>query len=777
MRSMIRRRALPPGPTADLASRRFTACTALAVTIAAAVALGGARTASAATAVSTTNAIKAGAVAAPSTARTQTVTLPTGERVLVAEVDGKTTYEVTGLAGTRNAYGSYQAGATDHYIIPSEAEPYLGSVLSPSLFDVTQLLHAGLGGGGQIPVSLAFAAGVTPSAPPGVTLTSSAGSIAQGYLTASSGAAFAAGLRAAIGADVAAGRPAGSGPLFGGLASMSLAEAAVVAPPAAVGPHYVLHTLEVDSTDADGAPLSAVALLLNVGSHTSENAYLPIGDGIARIEVPAGDYSLGTDVYDYDSSGQPIDAREMVLDDITVPDAAGATTTVRFDESDATSPISAVTPKPTTPEFTTATWTRADPTGWTDVVENVVQGDVPMYVDPQPAATTIGSTHFQVQLLDAGPTTGPQYRYDAAFEDTTVPADEAYRLVPSQLATVQQGFYDDPADDGTGDQFLVNAIDPYNASFQSYFPVQSYSGPVTEYVGTADAAEWEQGAGNDSDGVVVGDPHVFQAGHSYRVDWLRGPLAPNVGQYSNAPATNDVCFACASGSTATLGFNWFGDSEPDHVGIESYGDNPTGLAVYENGTLIVSSPYVFQYELGALPAGTVTFREVYDTQVVGNSLESQSTATHTDLTFRYTPGSDPDTTLPSSYACDYTQAVAAPCQVLPVISLNYRIAENHLDTSAAPVQSMALTVGHLSYDGHGSHAPITSARVSVSFDGGRSWVPALVAGLDGHYTVLWRNPVSAAGTSPELQVAATDASGGSITQTITAAYTIAARLT
>jgi hypothetical protein len=90
------------------------------------------------------------------------------------------------------------------------------------------------------------------------------------------------------------------------------------------------------------------------------------------------------------------------------------------------------------------------------------------------------------------------------------------------------------------------------------------------------------------------------------------------------------------------------------------------------------------------------------------------------------------------------------------------------------VQHMRLSVGHLTYDGYGSHAPITSATVAVSFDGGATWQPAVVGGHDGQYTVAWKNPASAAGTSPDLRVTATDAAGGSITQTITNAYTIAA---
>jgi hypothetical protein len=772
MRTVIRRRGPSAGPAGGRAERRFAGRAALAAAFAAALALTSAPAESAAS--TTVQASTAQATAVPASAQSQTVTLPTGEQVIVGNVSGKTTYAVGGLGNGPSSYGSYQAGSSDHYIIPSEAEPYLGSVLSPSLFDVTQLLHAGLTGGAHIPVSLAFAAGEAPTAPPGVTLTSTAGSTAQGYLTASSGAAFAAGLRAAIGADVAAGRPAGTGALFGGLASMSLATSAV-APPGTVRPDYVLHTLQVDSTAIDGTPFNVFPLLLNDDSASTENADLPIQDGIGRIEVPAGDYSLGADVYDFDANGLPTAARTMVLNDFTVPDTSGVTTTVQFDEGTAISLISGTTPRPSTPQFTQTTWTRLDPTGLGDVVENLASGGVPMYVDPQPAATTAGSMHFQVQLYAAGPATGPQYRYDSAFDNDTIPADQAYQVRASQLATVRQDFYNDPAAGGAGDTLWASPLDSYNELFISLIPLANYSSSVTEYAGTADSGQWLQGAQSPSGNFVVGDTRTFDSGHSYRIDWLRGPLAPNLGQYSHASPFNDVCFACASGGAATLGYNLIGDSEPDHIGIEASGGN-TNDAVYENGTEVLDDPDVLQVELTGLPAGTTTFREVYDTDFAGDSQVSQTTSTHTDLTFRYTPGSDPSATLPSGYYCDYTGVVATPCQVLPVLTLNYQLAVDQNNTSAAPVQVLGLTVGHLSYDGYGSHAPITSAKVSVSFDGGQTWVPALLAGFDGRYTALWRNPVSAEGTSPELRVTATDAIGGSITQTITAAYTVAAQL-
>jgi hypothetical protein len=107
---------------------------------------------------------------------------------------------------------------------------------------------------------------------------------------------------------------------------------------------------------------------------------------------------------------------------------------------------------------------------------------------------------------------------------------------------------------------------------------------------------------------------------------------------------------------------------------------------------------------------------------------------------------------------------------MPALTLNYRLDTDQSNASALSEQTMHLTVGHLSYDGHGSHAAITSAAVSVSFDGGTTWQQATLTGSAGSYDATWKNTGT---TAPVLKVTAEDAAGGSITQTITDAYGIA----
>jgi hypothetical protein len=158
---------------------------------------------------------------------------------------------------------------------------------------------------------------------------------------------------------------------------------------------------------------------------------------------------------------------------------------------------------------------------------------------------------------------------------------------------------------------------------------------------------------------------------------------------------------------------------------------------------------------------------VFDLNLTGVTGFSQSTVTHTDLTLRYDPATAP--ALPAPSLCQ-GQSASTPCVILPALTLNYRLHTDQNNTSTGPVQVLNLNVGHLSYDGAGSHAPITGACVQVSFDNGSTWQPVPVIGFDGQYVALWPNK---AGSSPSIKVSATDAAGGSITQTITNAYTVA----
>jgi hypothetical protein len=680
----------------------------------------------------------------------------------------------------------------DRYLVPVPAVPFVGRQLSWSLFDVSALARDHITGTARIPVSLSFSPGATPAAPPGVRLTSVSGNSARGYMTASSGRNFAAWLRHRIGADIRAGRQAGATLLPGGLVTMSLAAPAPV-PGRGISAAGPLHIVQFNATDLNGQPAgSPIVVLVNMDSLSRANEdEVPLENGIARVALPAGHYAVLTLFLDFDTLGNNI-ADRWVTPSFTVPAASGATTTVTLDERASTSQISAQTPRPAGEAFAATTFSPIDSAhnaggliGITQVGPANPFGAPPtsLYVAPEPAAPA-GTLRYDVEWQGVPPGTSPAYRYDVAFGSDDVPADETYTVRSSQLATVQQHFSVDPAaSPGTfTNQMLTVPLDPVSGQsiFGDDFPVPA-PGNVTDYFGTADGGQWLQQTVMDNFELdEAADDHIFAAGHVYSLQWGHGPLAPGFGQHTgphqvfNSPGGLVPCPACiGTGGTLALIFSdYAGDSEPDHVG-SSFA--PANFALYQDGTQLVNAANTIGAVLTGVPQTSSTYRAVLD--VDGTGAFSQSTVTHTDLTFQYTPGAQPGSALPSDDACYPLTAGGAPtgpCQILPVLTLNYQLATSETDTSSAPVQHLRLTVGHLTYDGHGSHAPITSATVAVSFDGGTTWQPAVVGGHDGHYKVTWKNPAAAAGTSPDLRVTATDAAGGSITQTITNAYTIAA---
>lgn len=690
----------------------------------------------------------------------QSITLPTGEQVTVAVEGGRTAYVPSGDSG----FLAYQAADSDQYVVPAEARPYLGRQLDPSLFDVSALLRARLDmPAARVPVDVAFAPGAKVSAPPGVTLTSVRGASASGYLTAGSSSLFAAALRASIGADVAAGRPAGRGPLFGGLTSVRLA-APGTGPgdgTSAVAPRYPLNILQINATDLTGAAAdSAQVFLVDTDSVTRWRGTVPIAAGISRVAVPAGHYSAAASFADFDAQGNITAIRTVARSDFTV--AASGGSTVSFDERAATVPVSVSTPRPATQDSLMVGWFRTDATGAAAGFEGGASGQVRAYSNTE-SHPAIGSVQYVVQWGGTGTAAGPGYRYDLAFTSEGIPANQSHRVPSGQLATVRQGLYTNPVASAPGE--LLESV--YEPSFEILLPTPPVAGLLTDYVGVSTPDLWQQGYISPTGLFFASSKHQFTAGHIYAVEWGHGPLAPNDGTYD--VGLPRPCFACVSGGDMSVGFNEVADSEPDHVGVPTFGGS-THYTLYQNGAVAVDAVNTLTANLTGIPNAPTKYRVVLDTDLGNIPGLTESTSTHTELTFHYVPGANPDQTLPAAVSCSRDGTIAAPCQILPILDLDYHLATDLTGTSSSSVQAMCFDVSHLTYLGRGSHAPITTAGVSVSFDSGKSWTPAAVFGTAGHYLALWQNPASTSTVSPAIRVTARDAAGGSISQTVFNAY-------
>jgi hypothetical protein len=685
---------------------------------------------------------------------THTITLITGDQVTVRTANGKPIYQTRSSSG----FASFSDGTGDHYVVPSIALPYLGKQLDRSLFDVSALDRDGVTG--KLPVHLSFGAGVTPTALAGVTFTLVSGSTADGYLA--SGSAFTAALRKRIGADIAAGRQAGASGIADGLAGINLAAAG--APGPVVRPFFPLHILQINATDLTGQPASTFALLTNTDSSARLNDFVPMIGGIARIAVPAGNYAAVTFFDDFDAQGNPTAFRLVTANDFVVADTP-AVTTLALDERTATSAISASAPRPAIQDVIVASTERFDANGNAASAasqSNSGMSTAPVEVNPQPEAK-VGTLHYLVQWGGAATKPGDNYRFDLAFGSSDIPADETFVGRADQVAAVHEHLFADPAGGPTG-QLSSGALDPLTFGFELVGPEQPMPADLVDYLGTADGGEWLQFDLTPNDLELFGDPHTYAAGHDYSVDWARGPLTAGLTHWTGP----QFCDACTAGSTLSLAIPIVRDTVPDHAG-----DFPFFIPVAVHFTLFRDNTKLFDQDgfFGAavtdIPATPSTYRGVLDVDLSAANTFSQSTKTHTEVTVKYSPTAT-GSPLPTTDACE-SPTPTTPCQILPALTLDYQLAADESNTSHSPVQTMGLQVGHVSYNGVGSHSPITSATVSVSFDNGTTWHPATVAGFAGHYFALWRNPASG---SPTLRVTATDAAGDAVTQTITNAYTI-----
>jgi hypothetical protein len=614
-------------------------------------------------------------------------------------------------------------------------------------------------------------------------LTSVSGGSARGYLTAASGRRFAAALGRQTGAYVAAGHLARVGRLFGGLVAMNLAAAGA---PVTIQPHFPLHILQLNVTDESGRPANNVDLrLVNTDSISREETSVPIVDGVGRVAVPAGDYSAFAAFADFTPPKNITALRLVTRDDFTVS-ATSTVTTVSIHEQSATSPVSVTTPRPAAEDLLELLLVRFDArgNGFLTGLASFGPPVPPVFVSAQPVPR-VGRLHDQFQWGGVAPPAGNAYRYDVAFASHDIPADEHFTVRASQIATVHQHFSADPASPSATGQLLSGAIDPATAPFSAGFTGivgadgETMPGDLTQYLGTADGGQWVQSVFTPNGTFLTADRRTFVGGHQYSRAWAHGPLAPGFGQHHGVPApVLDPrtypwnCRACTAGRTLSLVFSPVGDSELDHA-TEAIGPGGYHLTLYRNGARVFSgsgTPGVVVHGIARKPT---TYRAVLDVSFAGVPGFSQSTRTRTDLTVPYTPVTDPHAALPPEDTCA-GQTTATPCQILPALTFNCHLATDEHNTSSAPRQVMHLRVVHVAYDGQGFHAQITSAAVSVSFNGGRTWRRATLTGTSGHYTATWANPASARGSDPWIKVTARDALGGSITQTITNAYTIAA---
>ncbi|MFD0634742.1 hypothetical protein ACFQ9X_27570 [Catenulispora yoronensis] len=620
--------------------------------------------------------------------------------------------------------------------------------------------------GAKTQVQLRFAAGVTPTAPAGVTLTAVSGQSATGYLTPASGHAFAQALRDAIKADLAAGKPAGTGTLFGGLTSM-----AVLGASTPVQPHYPLHILQVNTLDDTGAPTSLPVILVDLDNPAAFTGQVFSYQGVARVAVPAGNYAAIAINFAFDPAANTQKVEIATPDGIVVPDT-GTVPPATVDMRTATSPVKVTTQRPSTLAGSLTSVARSNASGTFSATLSVDAGaDTTVLLAPAPKPA-VGSLTLTENWIANGPDTARDpYRYNVVLTSDHIDANQSYAPADSTLATQRHKAVLDPVY-GTN-QALLGSGHVSNGGY-ALLGLPIPAGGLTEYV--TGGLQWTSelmlpqipNSQNFSFAFLDDDIRTLAAGQSVARTWGQAPLVGNFGQHPATTLNLYGCQACVSGTTVAALLGMLGDSNKDTTGLDFTAAGTAQL--YWNGQLVSSDTNRLGYVVQNVPAGPAKMRMVLDFDRTATGVV-QSAKTHTDVTIPIPGKSNPALTLPAGTYCPAAADPTATCQVLPALTLNYQFnALSDTNTSHSPRQNLVLRVGHLSYGGVGSTAHIASVRVAVSFDQGATWQDVATHGGDGNYDAHWSNP--APGSHVALRVTATDCLGGSITQTVTDPYTV-----
>jgi hypothetical protein len=670
--------------------------------------------------------------------------LPTGERIQISGAGADPRVIVRHGAGAPALQILRVAGHT--YAIPREAST---SQLDPSMFDLAQLARHQ----DRIPVALQL----TGTSVPGVAITSRTGGTATGYVTPASAPQLGAALRA------------GRGKLPG-LQRMSLD----VRRPAAVTPAFQQYTLDVRVTPPAGVTPDLYRLfVMNADDARKFTGFFALPGDDQRVSVPKGHYILMAQAISFPATeGAPYRDWQAFTPDVTV---TGDGQTAVVDTSRATaSPYPTFTnlPRPATEQAMNIAFGISDDRG--QVALNLSGSRDPGIVDlVQPIN---GGRHGRISTIAWAQLTGPasaSYGYDLGQAHANeVVGDEQVDASQPRLATVQDRYYGDGrALVGSAGQSLV--LPYFDPGVLSEVSVPGAPAVRTDYVSSPPGATWvsdatEQAPDGSSVIGLLTQQRAFQGGRTYQEDFFRGPLAP--GAFSQPGSAGwPYCQACRTATVMQLGVSAFTDSDPSHFGWP-FGGAPDEadqhMRVRQDGTVIFDRDLAFY---GRAPSFDTAAGE-HDYQVVGTydgAADGQVRSPHatTEWDFRST-GADRE--VPDGWVC--AADPATPCTVLPMMTVGYALPTNLTGTMAPGAASFVVTVGHVQA---AAATAITGLSFSIAVDGS-AFTPQQARSLGGgRYLVTVVNPAVAAGTGVSVQLHATDAAGGSITQTVQTAYTIA----
>ncbi len=686
------------------------------------------------------------------------ITLVTGERVLEsAGPNGAVAFNTVSKPATPMV--TFEANSA-WYVLPAVVMHSLGVQLDPTLFRIDALIQAEAAAPGQVPVQVSWHGTSAPAMPWLVHPVSVSAGTTDGVVTASSGA----GLQSAL----------ASGALTN-IDRVSLAAAVSAARQRAPG--FTLHTLTVNGIDFKGAPDTGdLAILLNTGN-ALDSAGVGLEQwykGIFKVSVPDGHYAMIGDFVQFSGTGAggppPSGQEHIAILDFTVH----GNTAVTVDARTATARIAVATPMPTGVGSASVTWQRdsAGQTGGTSFGSawSFGAGLPPFaaYVSPTPAPA-VGTQGWVASFhLDSPAASPTAYSYDLTYGSSgAISAEQRHAVKTAQLATVATRYSSDVA--GNPEAEIRQSFFPWQ--FIAFGTFDNFNGPFdrTEYVLAASDLLWLQQVVADANsfgGLSQDLPRVLAPATAYGADWNRGPIGPGVSIDTGAGAVYPVvqaCPACTEAGMLELAVYPYGDNPPGHTGFPNFpapGLTETDTyTLWRDGVPISAGPDPLGISV-PIPSGAATYQLKYS---VVTSAPWRTLSTSQTTTWGFSSPGATSAPPPTGWVCFSGTSVG--CSVVALMLPSYQLPEDDTGHVASGSVTFQLGISHML----GASIATTSAAVSISFDGGSTWVAAKVSPNGANnYAVSYSDP-SHAGTAA-IRISVTDADGGVLDQTILNAY-------
>jgi hypothetical protein len=739
--------------------RRFSGPLAGAAVVAL-VAAGGASASTLSTSASSAAPASSAARSSVAGSRAQ-VTLVTGDEVTLTTLPGGRQTASIAAASRTGASGVFQTFNLGHdlYVVPENAAPYLGSTLSPSLFDVTQLAKHPAA---ALRLTETLRSATASAALPGATVTRTGATSATAVFTRTSAQQFGRALAAQALRDHASATHMTG--LFADLSRLSTATTAP-APKAKPGATY---TLTLKGINWAGAPDNGdSANIYNVDdlSIQADPPSVNFTNGVATSSVAPGNYSVVSFFYDFTTGN---------IYGVILPQfAVKKNTTETVDATKATAQVTVSTPKPADTQVQAVGVGRIDAKGVAGTYSFTAGATNTFYMEPTKKAPTVGQLESYVYDRAFSPAgTKNPYTYDLKFPgpDGTISADQSYAAKAKSLETTNASY----RADHTGqvgletrfaalpwETFLIGSdlsitLPTARTEYYSTNPdvvwagllYQVYISTPFTLLGEIDSSWTTYKAGAKSTEVWAGDPTHARL--------LQTPIYVN----------QTICPVCASSSALDVIAFPFGDNSDNH---RTYPDGAAaGLTESEtwgikgDGKSLGSGTGFFQDTVA--PGSAKTFAISYDT---ARSSSDFTLSTESDTTWTVQAAA-PRPDLPSGWVC--SPSGDTDCSVLPVMTTDYQLPTTPTGQLSSGDVKAGLTIGHLA----GAKAKVTKVTVSVSFDGGKTWTKATVtkAGA-GQYTVAFTVPAKGQTDGfGALKVSASDSYKGSIKESVINAFSV-----